>query len=326
MEETILDVNVLRTYFYGDEGTVPAVDGLSFKLHQGETLAIVGESGCGKSVTGLSILNLVNAPGRIIGGKVMFNGENLLEKSHGEMRSLRGKDISMIFQEPTTSLNPVIKIGKQIEETIRFHTNVSGSEARKTALKLLDDVGIPASKSTLNSYPHQLSGGMCQRVMIALALALNPKIIIADEPTTALDVTIQAQILRLLMDLKKNTGASIILITHDMGVVAQMAENVMVMYAGQAVEYASVGVLFKRPRHPYTIGLLNSIPRLSSKGERLKSIEGMVPGVKDYPTGCRFSPRCSYATQECMIRGSSLIEVEPMHMVRCLRYGDKFDG
>ncbi|MEE0766242.1 MAG: ABC transporter ATP-binding protein, partial [Christensenellales bacterium] len=263
-EEKVLEVKNLKTYFYTDEGVIPAVDGVDFSLERGETLAIVGESGCGKSVTSLSILRLIaNPPGRIIGGEILYNGKNLLSLTEKEMRSVRGNDISMIFQEPMTSLNPVFPVGKQIMESLTFHQHMTKEQARERAIEMLRLVEIPNPEKCIHNYPHQLSGGMRQRVMIAMALACNPKILIADEPTTALDVTIQAQILKLMAGLQEKTQTSIILITHDLGIVAQIARNVMVMYAGEEVEYADVRTIFKDPRHPYTIGLLKSIPSIN---------------------------------------------------------------
>ena len=315
--DKLLEVDGLKTYFYTGEGVLPAVDGISFSLEEGEILAIVGESGCGKSVTSMSLLNLISRPGKIVDGKILYKNENLLEKSGEEMRRIRGNEISMIFQEPVASLNPVFKIGRQIGETIMFHRNVSKKDANIRALELLSSVGIPDPLSVMEKYPHQLSGGMCQRVMISIALACEPEILIADEPTTSLDVTIQAQILRLLKDLKEKRGTSIILITHDMGVVAQMADNVMVMYAGQAVEYAGVGEIFANPSHPYTLGLLNSIPHINEEQEALYNIKGMVPGMGEYPQGCRFSPRCEYASEKCIIDPPELVEMGDFHRVRC---------
>jgi len=313
----LLEVDNLKTYFYTADGVLPAVDGVSFSLDEGEVLAIVGESGCGKSVTSMSLLNLVSKPGKIINGEILYKSENLLEKNEEEMRHIRGNEISMIFQEPVASLNPVFKIGRQIGETIMHHQNVSKKEANMRALELLVSVGISDPLSVMEKYPHQLSGGMCQRVMISIALACKPKILIADEPTTSLDVTIQAQILRLLKDLKKETGAAIILITHDMGVVAQMADNVMVMYAGQAVEYTSVKEVFYNPSHPYTVGLLNSIPKINEEQEALYNIKGMVPGMGEYPAGCRFSPRCDFVCEKCINEPPELIQTGSFHYVRC---------
>ena len=260
-----------------------------------ETLAVVGESGCGKSVTSLSILRLIpNPPGKILDGEILYKNEDLLKKTEKEMRKIRGNDISMIFQEPMTSLNPVFTVGHQIMETLRFHQGLNREQARERAIEMIRLVGIPTPEKVVDNFPHQMSGGMRQRVMIAIALACNPKILIADEPTTALDVTIQAQILRLLSDLKKKTNTAIILITHDLGIVAQIAENVMVMYAGEAVEYADVKSIYREPLHPYTIGLLKSIPKMTEDRDKLYNIKGTIPSPNNYPKGCRFAPRCEY--------------------------------
>lgn len=319
--ERILEVKNLKTYFYTEEGVVPAVDGLDFTLNKGETLAIVGESGCGKSVTSLSVLRIVPMPpGKIVDGEILYKGENLLKRSEREMRSIRGNEISMIFQEPLTSLNPVFTIGKQITDILRLHQAMTKAEARKKAVEMLQKVRIPSPEKVIEDYPHQLSGGMRQRVMIAMALACNPSILIADEPTTALDVTIQAQIMHLLSDLKKEQDTSIILITHDLGVVAQIAQNVMVMYAGQAVEYADVKRVFRHPLHPYTKGLLKSIPVLGVEQDSLYSIEGNIPSPKDYPEGCRFSPRCSEACEKCAKEPPPLITMADGRKVRCWKY------
>lgn len=318
MSKKILEVKNLKTYFYTDEGVIPAVDGVDFTLDEGETLAIVGESGCGKSVTSLSILRLVAfPPGKIIDGEILYKGKNLLEISEKEMRSVRGNDISMIFQEPMTSLNPVFTVGKQIMESLIYHQNMSKEDAKKRAIEMIKLVGIPTPERCINNYPHQLSGGMRQRVMIAMALACNPQILIADEPTTALDVTIQAQILRLMGDLQKKTNTAIILITHDLGIVAQIAKNVMVMYAGEAVEYATVEDIFENPTHPYTIGLLKSIPKINEEQDKLFTIKGTVPSPKNLPKGCRFAPRCEYATDKCLNENPSLVEFKDNHKVRC---------
>ena len=297
--EKLLEVNNLKTYFYTDKGVLPAVDGLDFVLGEGEILAIVGESGCGKSVSSMCVINMVPPPGKVVDGEILYLGENILDKSPEQMRDIRGKEISIIFQDPISSLNPVFKIGKQLIETMVCHLGISKSEAKNRAIEALGAVGIPDPISFLKKYPHELSGGMCQRVMIAIALCCDPKILIADEPTTALDVTIQAQILRLLKTLREETGTSIILITHDMGVVAQMADRVLVMYAGQAVEEAEVNEIFKNPKHPYTIGLLDSIPRPDEGEKELYNIKGTVPGVGEYPEGCRFAPRCDRSSPEC---------------------------
>lgn len=319
--ETILEVKNLKTYFYTEEGVVPAVDEVSFSLGKGETLAIVGESGCGKSVTSLSIMRIIPVPpGKILSGEILYKGEDLLKKSDKEMRSIRGRDISMIFQEPLTSLNPVFTIGHQIGDILRIHQKMHGKEARARIIEMLAKVRIPSPEKVVDQYPHQLSGGMRQRAMIAMALACNPSILIADEPTTALDVTIQAQIMRLLGELKDDHETSIILITHDMGVVAQIAQRVMVMYAGQAVEYGDVKGIFKNPLHPYTVGLLKSIPSIHASGQKLFSINGSIPSPKDYPSGCRFSSRCDHVCARCRKQAPPLFDLGGGRLVRCWKY------
>lgn len=324
MEEQLLKVRNLKTYFYTEEGVVPAVDGLDFDLYPNETLAIVGESGCGKSVTSLSILQIVaTPPGKIIDGSIEFEGEDLLKKSEKEMRKIRGNRISMIFQEPLTSLNPVFTVSQQICDILHLHQGLGKKEARAKALEMLNKVKIPSAEAVLDEYPHQLSGGMRQRVMIAMALACNPSILIADEPTTALDVTIQAQIMHLLNDLQKDNKTSIILITHDLGVVAQIARRVMVMYAGKAVEYANVEEIFKNPLHPYTEGLLKSIPMPTDKKDTLFSIKGNIPSPKDYPEGCRFSSRCDKCMNKCPTQEPPLVEMPDGRKVRCWLYAQE---
>ena len=324
MEEQLLKVRNLKTYFYTEEGVVPAVDGLDFDLYPNETLAIVGESACGKSVTSLSILQIVaTPPGKIIDGSIEFEGEDLLKKSEKEMRKIRGNRISMIFQEPLTSLNPVFTISQQICDILHLHQGMGKKEARAKALEMLNKVKIPSAEAVLDEYPHQLSGGMRQRVMIAMALACNPSILIADEPTTALDVTIQAQIMHLLSDLQKDDKTSIILITHDLGVVAQIAQRVMVMYAGKAVEYASVEDIFRNPLHPYTEGLLKSIPMPTDKKDTLFSIKGNIPSPKDYPAGCRFSSRCDKCMKKCPTQEPPLVEMPDGRKVRCWLYAQE---
>jgi peptide/nickel transport system ATP-binding protein len=318
----LLEVEDLRTYFYTRDGVVRALDGVSFSVERGETLAVVGESGCGKSVTALSILRLIaSPPGRIVSGRVAFAGRNLLALSEREMRSVRGNEISMIFQEPMTSLNPVLTIGRQIAETARVHRGLSAGEAKQKAIEMLALVNIPEAERRVSQYPHELSGGMRQRVMIAMALTCGPRLLIADEPTTALDVTIQAQILMLMRDLKEKTGAAIVLITHDLGVVAEMAQRVVVMYAGRKVEEARVDALFARPLHPYTVGLLNSVPRLSDvqlgRVTRLAEIPGTVPSLRDEPVGCTFAPRCAYATDLCRGEYPPLEMKEEGHYAAC---------
>ena len=321
MAEPLLKVRNLKTYFYTEEGVVPAVDGLDFNLMPDETLAIVGESGCGKSVTSLSILQIVaTPPGKIIDGEIIFKGEDLLKKSEKEMRKIRGNHISMIFQEPLTSLNPVFTIGYQICDILHMHQGLDKKQAREKAIEMLKKVKIPSPEAVIDEYPHQLSGGMRQRVMIAMALACNPGILIADEPTTALDVTIQAQIMHLLRDLQEENHTSIILITHDLGVVAQIAKRVMVMYAGLAVEYADVNSIFKEPLHPYTSGLLRSIPSPTDRKDTLFSIKGSIPSPKDYPEGCRFSPRCEECMEICSKKAPPLVTLEDGRKVRCWKY------
>ena len=300
MSEAILSVQNLKTYFYLDVGVAQAVDDISFEIEAGKTLALVGESGCGKSVTALSLLRLVpDPPGRIVGGEVLFEGANLLAFPQSHMQSIRGNDISMIFQEPMTSLNPVFRVGNQIAAALMLHQQVDKNQARQQAIDLLEQVGIPAPESRVDDYPHQMSGGMRQRVMIAMALACNPKLLIADEPTTALDVTIQAQILDLLKKLQKERGMAILLITHDLGIVADTADDVAVMYAGKIIEKAPVRDLFRGRQHPYTQGLFDSLPKLGHVGERLTTIEGQVPAATDFPEGCRFHPRCPHALERC---------------------------
>ena len=318
-EKPLLEIRDLRTEFRSGGSVFAAVDGVSFSLAEGETLGIVGESGCGKSVTSLSIMRLVpSPPGRIASGEIRLQGRNLLDLPESAMRAVRGDTVSMIFQEPMTSLNPVQTVGEQIIEAIRLHRPVTAAEARARALEMLKLVRIPSPETRVDEYPHQLSGGMRQRVMIAMALACNPKILIADEPTTALDVTIQAQILDLLRDLRERTGTAIVLITHDLGVVAELAHRVLVMYAGRIVEEAPVGALFADPQHPYTLGLLGSIPRLGSDGdERLTAIEGVVPNPFALPAGCRFSPRCALADSRCRNEAPTLRELRPGHRAAC---------
>ena len=319
----LLEVDDLKTYFFTRDGVVRAVDGVSFTVAAGETLAIVGESGCGKSVTSLSILRLIaSPPGRTVGGRVVFEGRDLLQLSEPEMRKLRGDAVSMIFQEPMTSLNPVLTIGHQIAESLTLHRGLSRDDAMKRAVDMLRLVRIPESERRVTQYPHQLSGGMRQRVMIAMALACEPRLLIADEPTTALDVTIQAQILDLMRELKQRTGAAIVLITHDLGVVAEMAQRVVVMYAGRKVEEAAVDGLFATPCHPYTRGLLDSIPKLGAASalgttSRLSEIAGTVPSLAAPIIGCAFAPRCDYATPRCRSEYPPLEEKVPGHFAAC---------
>jgi peptide/nickel transport system ATP-binding protein len=315
----LLDVRGLRTSFHGEHGEVRAVDGVDLRLERGRTLGIVGESGCGKSVTALSIMGLVpQPPGRIAGGEVLFEGEDLLKLSASRLRDLRGDQLSMIFQEPMTSLNPAFPVGEQIAETLIRHRGLSKQEAKNQAIEMLRRVRIPSPESRADDYPHQLSGGMRQRVMIAMALACNPKLLIADEPTTALDVTIQAQILDLMRALRAELGTAIILITHDLGVIAELADDVIVMYAGQVIERCAAERLFAEPQHPYTIGLLGSIPRLDLEQERLSAIEGFVPDAAALPPGCRFHPRCPFAVEKCQQEVPPLMEITAGHHAACV--------
>ena len=318
MTEPILRVRDLKTYFDTDRGLFKAVDGISFDVGAGETVGLVGESGCGKSVTSLSVMGLIPMPpGRIDGGEIRFEGRDLLGLPASERRQLRGGKISMIFQEPMTSLNPVHTIGQQIIECILAHRPMTRQAARARAIEMLDLVRIPAAESRIDDYPHHLSGGMRQRVMIAMALACDPALLIADEPTTALDVTIQAQILDLLRDLRSRLGMAILIITHDLGVIAEIADRVVVMYAGKIVEAAPVHALFGDPQHPYTIGLLGSIPRLDVDRERLSTIEGVVPSPANQPAGCRFAPRCPFADRRCLDEPPPLVSLGPGHDVAC---------
>ena len=303
--EKVLEIEDLKTHFFTRDGVVRAVDGVSYHVLKGETLGVVGESGCGKSVTALSVLRLIAKPGRIVQGKIKMSGRNLLELSDEEMRSIRGNDVSMIFQEPMTSLNPVLTLGRQISETIMLHQGLSKKDAWDKSIEMLKLVRIPEAERRVHEYPFQMSGGMRQRVMIAMALSCNPKVLLADEPTTALDVTIQAQILHLMLELKEKTGTAIVLITHDLGVVAETCQRVVVMYAGKKVEEATADELFERPLHPYTVGLMKSVPRLDRAAAenpgRLMEIPGMVPSLKNMPPGCAFQPRCPFATERCKV-------------------------
>lgn len=316
----ILQVENLQTSFHTDAGLGRAVDGVSFHLDRGETLGLVGESGCGKSVTALSILRLVAPPGQIHGGRIMLSGRDLLTLSERDMRRVRGDEVAMVFQEPMSSLNPVLTCGRQIEEAVRLHQGVSRKEARNRAIEMMRLVGIPAPEQRIDEFPHQLSGGMRQRVMIGIALSCNPDVLIADEPTTALDVTIQAQILELLERLQEEFHMAILLITHDLGVVAEVADRVAVMYAGQIVEQAATVDLFAAPAHPYTRGLLRAIPHLDGEQERLEVIPGRVPEATDFPPGCRFHPRCAMAEPECQRQAQVLQVAGAGHEVRCRRW------
>jgi len=315
---SLLSVQVLETHFTTEAGVVRAVDRVSLDVPQATTVGVVGESGCGKSVTALSILRLIQTPpGRIVGGRILYRDRDLLTLSEAEMRSIRGNKISMVFQEPMTSLNPVYTAGEQVAETIRLHQRASRAEARERTVDLFRTVGIPDPEARIESYPHQLSGGMRQRVMIAMALACRPELLVADEPTTALDVTIQAQILDLLQRLQREVGMSVLLITHDLGVVAEVCERVVVMYAGMIVEQATVGSLFEHPRHPYTLGLLRSLPRFGEQEERLREIPGMVPPLTQLPSGCRFRDRCDRVVEKCAADEPPLGDDGAAHQVRC---------
>ncbi len=317
-DASVLEVSDLWTEFHTPDGVVHAVNGVSLSLRPGEFLAVVGESGSGKSVTMMSMLRLIPMPpGEIAGGTVEFDNQDLLQLADNEMRKVRGGEIGFIFQDPMTSLNPVLTIGKQINESLEIHTDLKGKAADKRAIELLDLVGIPDAKSRLKNYPHELSGGMRQRVMIAIALACNPKVIIADEPTTALDVTIQAQIIEIMRDLREQLNTSVIWITHDLGVVAGLADRVVVMYGGKIVEEAPVAELFSSPQHPYTRGLLRSIPRLDQKGNELYAIEGTPPSLRERPSNCSFAPRCAFAFDKCTQEVPPLNEIGPDHKAAC---------
>ncbi|MCX5849016.1 MAG: ABC transporter ATP-binding protein [Deltaproteobacteria bacterium] len=323
----LLEIKDLVTVFDTVRGRIKAVDGVSLKVNSGETLGIVGESGCGKTMLSLSIMRLVPANGRIINGEILFSGSDLLKLSEDEMRGRRGSEISMIFQEPMTSLNPVFRVGEQIAEAIRLHQNLPAKKAMELSVELLSEVGITDPQKRARDYPHNLSGGMRQRVMIAMAMSCHPRLLLADEPTTALDVTIQAQILDLISELKQKNDMAVVLITHDLGVIAQAAEKVAVMYAGKIVESASVEAMFANPLHPYTQGLLESVParcvESSERGKYLKTIPGSVPDLYDVSSGCRFYERCSYAVEECAQKEPTLSEIEPGHFVSCRKYGGK---
>jgi oligopeptide/dipeptide ABC transporter ATP-binding protein len=322
----ILEVKNLKTYFYTDVGVVKAVDGVDFKIGHGEVLGLVGESGCGKSVTSFSIMRLVGPPGRIMGGEILFEGQDLIKLSEKEMAEIRGNRISMIFQQPQTSLNPVYKVGDQIAEVLQTHGQIKKGQDWERAVELLKLVGIPDAERKAHAYPHQMSGGQAQRVMIAMALALNPELLIADEPTTALDVTIQAQILDLIRALRTELDTSVILITHDLGVIAEMADHVAVMYAGRIVEQADVITLFAKPLHPYTQGLIASIPILGVVKDQLEVIPGNVPNLVNLPPGCKFAPRCKarldYGLKICSELEPELVQVHGNHNIRCWLYSD----
>ena len=318
MTEPTLQVTGLRTQFHTSVGLLPAVDGVDITIPQGKIVGLVGESGCGKSVTALSVMGLVRPPGQVTGGEIRFEGRDLRTLSHREMQKLRGNRLAMIFQDPMTSLNPVYTVGKQVCEALRIHQTISKAQAREKTIDLFRQVGIPDPAGRFDFYPRELSGGLRQRVMIAMAMACGPALLIADEPTTALDVTIQAQILRLMEDLRRDQGTSILLITHNMGVVAQLCDYVYVMYAGQVVEQAETFELFRNPRHPYTLGLLKAIPTLEGAEDRLYTIRGSVPDLRDLPPGCRFCQRCDQAQPHCSASLPDLVEVAPDHKVRCV--------
>jgi len=317
-DSVLLDVENLKTQFFTEDGVVKAVDNVSFKLHRGEVLGLVGESGCGKTITSLSILKLVpDPPGKIVGGKVFFNDENLLDLSEEKMRDIRGNEIAMIFQDPMTSLNPVFTIKNQLLENIKLHQDVNDDEALEKGIEVMQMVGIPEAKRRINDYPHLFSGGMRQRVMIAMALSCNPQMLIADEPTTALDVTIQAQVLDLIKDLQEDLNMAVLYITHNLGVIAETADNVAVMYAGNIVEYTDVHTIYEKPDHPYTRALLSSIPRMDKKISRLGVIRGNVPNLINPPSGCRFHPRCPYATEKCSTQVPPYVKIDPSHFSLC---------
>ncbi|MBS4200214.1 ABC transporter ATP-binding protein [Bacillus sp. FJAT-49732] len=318
---TLLEVKNLKTHFFNRKKVIPAVDGVDIKINKGETVALVGESGSGKSITSLSIMKLIpSPPGKIVDGEILFNGTDLAKLSENEMCKVRGNDISMIFQEPMTSLNPVLTIGEQITEVLIYHKKMSKKEATHKAIDLLKMVGFSRAEEIIHDYPHRLSGGMRQRVMIAIAMSCDPKLLIADEPTTALDVTIQAQILDLMKELSKKTNTSILIITHDLGVVSDIADKVLVMYCGQVVEEASVEDLFDEPLHPYAVGLMESIPSLDGDTERLLPIKGNVPSPDNFPKGCRFAPRCPHAFDRCLQEVPSLMSIDGKRSVRCFLY------
>ncbi|KQU63825.1 ABC transporter ATP-binding protein [Rossellomorea marisflavi] len=323
----LLQVEDLRTSFFTDDGEVPAVDGVSFHVNEGEILGVVGESGCGKSVTSLSVMGLIpSPPGKITGGHILYKGEDLTSATDKRMREIRGNDIAMIFQEPMTSLNPVFTIGDQLTESIRIHMKLSKKEALKRAIEMLKKVGLPRSEELVKEYPHQLSGGMRQRVMIAMAMVCDPNVLIADEPTTALDVTIQAQILKLMKNLNKELNTAVLLITHDLGVVAETCERVVVMYSGKVVEEGTVEEIFKNPQHPYTKGLIQSVPDMRMKQQRLHSIKGSVPRPGSIKTGCRFAARCEAAFDRCLVETPELYETSKGHCTRCFLFDGAEEG
>src|SRR5690625_1384008 len=327
----LLKVSGLKTSFFTDKHEVKAVNGVDLSIDKHKTLALVGESGSGKSITSLSIMQLIQSPGKIISGEILFDGEDLLQKSASEMRELRGNQIAMVFQEPMTALNPVFTIGEQIIEVFRAHEKLGKTESRKRAIKMLEKVGIPSPEKRMKQYPHELSGGMLQRVMIAIALSCHPQLLIADEPTTALDVTIQSQIMELIKELQKDMNMALLLITHDLGVVAEYCDDVAVMYTGKVVEASNVEDLFENPLHPYTVGLLNSIPRHDVDQEKLEVIPGTVPNPDEIPKGCAFAPRCPFASDICHekmpeLKNPERIEKDRSTKVRCWIYSNEWDG
>ncbi len=327
--ENVLEIKNLKTYFFTRRGVVPAVDGVNMRIGKGQVIGVVGESGCGKSMTAMSIVRLLSYPGKIVEGEILLEGQDLAQASEKRMREIRGNDISVIFQEPMTSLNPVLTVGKQVREAVLLHQKVSKKEARERVIEMFRQVGIPEPEERYRSYPHQLSGGLRQRVMIAMAMICNPKLLLADEPTTALDVTIEAQILHLMKQLQEKRGTAILLITHNLGVVAEICDYVYVMYAGKVVEQADVFTLFREPLHPYTSGLIRSIPKVHEQeggGQRLYTIKGMVPNLLHMPEGCAFCPRCEHATERCRLEKPELYDRGDGHRVRCFLYEPKEEG
>ena len=321
-QENVLEIRGLKSYFYTEKGIVPAVDDVDIVISRGKIIGLVGESGCGKSMTAKSVMGLLKYPGRIAGGSILYGGKDLAKFRDRQLRDYCGKEISMIFQEPMTSLNPVLKVGRQVRETLLVHNKaISKGEAKKEVLQIFQNVGIPEPEKRYNAYPHELSGGLRQRVMIAIAMICKPKLLIADEPTTALDVTIEAQILRLMKQLRDETGTSVLIITHNLGVVAEICDYIYVMYAGKIMEQAETFELFDHTAHPYTRGLLASIPRIGNNPERLHTIPGVVPNLLHLPKGCAFSNRCEYATEQCRMEKTGLTEIAPGHFVRCFMAG-----
>ena len=325
-ETATLEINGLKTHFFTKRGVVPAVDGIDLQIRSGQVIGVVGESGCGKSMTAMSVMQLVANPGKVVAGRILLNGEDLLVKTKEEMLAIKGNKISMIFQEPMTSLNPVTTVGKQVKEAITLHRKASGAEARRMVVDIFRQVGIPEPEKRYTSYPHQLSGGLRQRVMIGMAMVCRPDLMIADEPTTALDVTIEAQILRLMREMQHKQNTSIMMITHNLGVVAELCDFVYVMYAGKIMEQAEINDIFANPKHPYTFGLLNSIPRITEVKDRLFTIRGMVPNLLALPKGCRFCPRCDRAMRVCAIREPELMDTGSGHMVRCHLFDKELMG